>query len=96
MKLSNKTYDVLKIVAWIFVPLASFVSALCIIWGVPMAEQITATLTAFNTLLGALLHTANKEYYTENETQMFNEDLLKDMLGFNEDLYEEGVKESEE
>lgn len=96
MKMSDKTYDTLKVVAWIFVPLASFISAVCVIWNVPFAEQITATLTAFNTLLGALLHTANKDWYENNETQMFNEDLLKDMLGFNEDLYEEGVKESEE
>ena len=96
MKMTDKTYDVLKVAVWIFVPLASFISAVCVIWKVPMAEQITATLTAFNTFLGALLHKTSKDWYEDNETQMFNEDLLKDMLGFNEDLYEEGEKESEE
>lgn len=55
MKLSNKTYDILKKVALILAPLITFIGALCAIWGVPHSEQITATLAALDTLIGSLL-----------------------------------------
>ena len=55
MKVSNSTYDTLKKIALIAAPLITFLGAVCVIWHVPYAEQITATLAAFDTLLGSIL-----------------------------------------
>ena len=60
--MSNRTYDTLKTIAFIFAPLATFIGAVCIIWGVPFSEQITATLAALDTLLGALLGKSSRDY----------------------------------
>lgn len=65
MIFDNKTYDILKKIAFIFAPFATFVGAVCIIWGVPFSEQITATLAAFDTLLGALLGKSSKDYHAQ-------------------------------
>lgn len=67
MKLSNKSYDILKTFAWIVVPALTFIGAVCIIWNVPFAEQITATLAAFDTFLGTLLKTSNYQYNKPDE-----------------------------
>ena len=69
MIFDNKTYDLLKKVAFIFAPLAVFIGAICIIWGVPYSEQITATLSALNALLGALLGKSSKDYYEQTSVE---------------------------
>lgn len=60
--MSNRTYDIIKMVALIAVPLFAFIGAVCTIWGVPHSEQITATLTALDTLLGAIVAILSKMY----------------------------------
>lgn len=60
--INNKVYDILKLCAILIVPIATFIGALLIIWHIPYAEQITASLAALETLLGALV-TALKSYY---------------------------------
>ena len=56
MKLSNKTYDVLKWIAQIGLPaIATLYSALAGIWGLPYGEQIVGTIVAVDTCLGVLL-----------------------------------------
>ena len=60
--MSNRTYDIIKLISLIAVPLVAFISALMTIWNVPHGEQITATLTAVDTLLGALVVILAKEY----------------------------------
>ena len=60
--MSNKTYDTIKLISLIAVPLVAFISALMTIWNVPHGEQITATLTAIDTLLGAIVVILSKEY----------------------------------
>lgn len=60
--MSNRTYDIIKLVALIAVPLFAFIGAVCTIWGVPHSEQITATLTALDTLLGAIVAILSKMY----------------------------------
>jgi len=96
MKLSNKTYDVLK---WIALTALPACEALWLtlggIWNFPHVTEIGATIAAIDVFLGALLGISNVKYKDEGMTQMFNEDLLKDMLGFDEDLHELGEKESE-
>lgn len=96
MKLSNKTYDILKIIVWVFAPLATLIAAICVIWGIPYSEQITATLAAINAFLGSLLGKSNADYNKEQTTEVYNSDLLKDMLGFDEYLNLMGEAESEE
>ena len=66
MKMQNETYDKLKLIAWILAPVITFVGALCSIWGIEHADKITATLAAFDTLLGSLLTISNMNYYKEN------------------------------
>lgn len=63
--MSNKTYDRLKTIALIVAPLLTFLAALCIIWKVPFAEQITASLAALDAMLGTILRKLGIEYNTE-------------------------------
>jgi len=66
MKLSNKTYDVLKWIAQIAIPaVATLYFALAQIWGLPYGEQIVGTLTAVDAFLGALLGISTANYKKE-------------------------------
>lgn len=62
MQMSNKTYDTLKNIALLVVPFIAFLSTLCTIWDVPYSQQITATLVAVDTLLGAFIKLASMSY----------------------------------
>ena len=67
MRLSNKTYDVLKYIALIVLPaLAVFYAALSKIWpGMPYPVEIPATIMAVDTLLGELLKLSSDKYKAE-------------------------------
>jgi len=68
MKLSNKTYDILKWVAQIFLPaLGTLYFALSQIWGLPYGEQIVGTITAVDAFLGMLLGISSAQYKKGNE-----------------------------
>ena len=61
--MSNKTYDILKYIALIVLPaIVTFWLAIANIWGLPYGEQIGATLTAIDMLLGALLKLSSDNY----------------------------------
>ena len=63
MKLSDKTYNVLKWISIIALPaIGTFYFALAGIWGLPYGEQIVGTLVAVETLLGALLGISTVQY----------------------------------
>lgn len=63
MKMSNKTYDILKFIAQIVLPAAgTLYSALAGIWGFPYGEEIVATIVAIDTALGALLGLSTMQY----------------------------------
>ena len=66
MKLQNNTYDKLKLVALLLIPLITFLSAVGDIWSIPYCTQITATLAALDTLLGALLKISSDNYHGGN------------------------------
>ena len=67
MKISDKTYQILKWVAIIVMPaLATFCVAMGEIWGIPYTTQIASTLTALATFLGALLGIASAQYNSDN------------------------------
>lgn len=59
----NKTYDVLKVVAQIWLPaIATLYFALSSIWGLPYGEQIVGTITAVDAFLGAILGISTINY----------------------------------
>lgn len=67
MKLSNKTYDILKWIALIVLPaLSTLYAVLSGIWYLPFGEQIPATITAVDTFLGALLGISAVKYNKES------------------------------
>lgn len=65
--MSNKTYDIIKNVSLIAAPVLVFVSALVSIWNVPHMTEITATLAALDSLLGAIVIVAKKIYDGKSE-----------------------------
>lgn len=63
MQMSDKVYNILKYIAMIGLPaLGTFYFALAGIWGLPYGEQIVGTITAIDTLLGALLGISTATY----------------------------------
>lgn len=60
--MSNKTYDIIKNIALILTPVLAFLASLVSIWGIPYGAEITATLTALDTLAGAIVIVAKKIY----------------------------------
>lgn len=66
MKMSDKTYDMLKFIAQIVLPAAgALYFALAGIWGLPYSEQIVGTITAVDAFLGALLGISTAQYNKE-------------------------------
>lgn len=70
--MSDKAYDVLKFIAQIVLPaLATFYLTLAGIWSLPYGEQISGTIMAIDTLLGAILMISSTKYNSNtvsNET----------------------------
>lgn len=63
MKFSNKTYDILKWIAMLFLPaLATLYLALAGIWGIPYGEEVSGTIMALDTFLGVILGISNAQY----------------------------------
>ena len=61
--MSNKIYDILKFVAQIVLPaLATFYVTIANIWSLPFGEQISGTIMAVDTLLGAVLMISSSNY----------------------------------
>lgn len=70
MIMSNKVYDVLKFVAQIVLPaLATFYLTLAGIWGLPFGEQVSGTIMALDTFLGAVLMISSNKYNKENKEE---------------------------
>ena len=68
--MSNKTYDTLKNLCLIVIPFLAFISTLCEIWEVPYTEQITASLVAVETFLGAVVKISNVNYTKKKEEEL--------------------------
>jgi hypothetical protein len=61
--MSNKVYDVLKKIALVILPpIATFYSAMAVIWGWPYGEEVVGTIVAVETLLGAWLQISTTKY----------------------------------
>ena len=60
--INDKVYDTLKIIALAIVPVLAFIASLVNIWDVPNADKITASLTALDTMISALVVVLNTIY----------------------------------
>lgn len=66
MKLNNKVYDVLKWVALLALPaLATLIATIFKIWNIPYGVEISATIMAIDTFLGAILGISTYNYNKE-------------------------------
>lgn len=63
MKLSNRTYDILKYIAQIVLPaLGALYFGLAKIWGLPYGTEIVGTIAVVDTFLGTLLGLSTMNY----------------------------------
>ena len=63
MKIKDSVYDCLKWVAIIVLPaLATLVTVVFKVWGIPYGDEIAQTITAVATFLGAVLMVSNATY----------------------------------
>lgn len=65
MKMSNKTYDILKLISLIATPLVTFIMAMTEIWGFRYGAEIAATVSAVGALVGAILTKSSYDYKVE-------------------------------
>lgn len=70
MRLPNKIYDIMKWAAIIAMPaLSTFVTVVFKIWGFQYGPEISQTITAVATLMGALLCVSNINYKGDEEEE---------------------------
>ena len=63
MKMSDKTYNILKWIAMVLLPaIGTLYFALAGIWDFPYGEQIVGTITAVDTFLGVILGISTAQY----------------------------------
>lgn len=62
MIMSNKTYDILKFIALLILPISEFIGSIATIWKLPFGPEITATLIAVDVLLGAIVKISADKY----------------------------------
>lgn len=68
MKFNDKVYDCLKYLTIICLPaVQTFYAAVSKIWGFPYSVEVTGTIGAVATLLGALICISTAEYNKEKE-----------------------------
>jgi hypothetical protein len=64
MKLSDRTYDILKWVALVVIPAsATLVLTVGKIWGLPYYDNIGATISAIGLFIAAIIGVSSKDYY---------------------------------
>ena len=67
MKMSNKTYDILKKICLMITPFVTFILALTDVWGFAWGAELAATMSAIGVLLGACLDISSKHYEPGDE-----------------------------
>ena len=66
--MSNKMYDILKWIAQIVLPsIATFYVTIASLWNLPFPEEISGTVMAVDTLLGAILMISSENYKKEGK-----------------------------
>lgn len=80
MIVSNKVYDILKhIVTWVLPALATLVITLGEIWGWGWSVQVSATITAITTFLGASLCIGSKTYKNLVDAEKMRQGIERDI-----------------
>lgn len=69
MNMSNNTYDILKKISLILVPLTTLILTLSDIWGFAYGTQVAATVSAIGLFIGACLTISSKNYSPEDEEE---------------------------
>lgn len=72
MKLSNKSYDILKKISLYVLPaLATLILGIGQVWDFPISDKIAQTITLLitfsDTVLGGLLHVSSNNYWKNEE-----------------------------
>ncbi len=68
LMLTNRAYDILKYLCLIGLPaLATLVSALGAIWGIPYTDKIVLTINAVALFIGALIGVSCAQYKKSHE-----------------------------
>lgn len=95
LKMKDSTYDTLKYIVTIALPATEALwLTLGKIWNFPYVVEIGSSIAAVTLFLATLLHISNEQYKQDGQTKMFNEDMLKDMVHYDEAVEE--IEESEE
>lgn len=94
--ITNEGYDRLKavVVKWQYIVV--FIALIVKTFNVQYGVETVTLVAGIGAMLAGLLDISNSNYHGEKMVKMFNEDLLKDMLGFDADLHLIGELESEE
>ena len=95
-KLSNEQYDNLKAVVLKWHYLVVFIALIVKTFDVQYGIETVTIVSGIGAMLAGLMGISSANYTGDKMTAMFNEDLLKDMLGYTEDLHHMGEAESEE
>lgn len=70
--MSNKTYDILKKIAQVWIPaISTTYFSLASIWNLPYSEEIVGTLAALDACMGILLGISTAKY---NRTELGSEE----------------------
>ena len=68
---NDKIYDTLKEIALIVLPaIATLYLTLAGIWKLPYPQEVSGTIIAIDTFLGAILHISNKQYKEAQEEDL--------------------------
>lgn len=66
--MSNKLYDILKLISMIATPLATFILTMTDIWGLnEYGTAIAASVSALGILLGGILKITSDKYWEEHD-----------------------------
>ena len=60
--MSNKTYDTIKILALLILPIGALIATVGSIWGIPYGEQIQQTCIALDTFAGVIVTIAKAKW----------------------------------
>ena len=63
----NGSYDILKILSSLILPIGTFVTCLMTTWHIPYSEEVMKTFAALNVLIGTIVGIAKKQYDAKNE-----------------------------
>ena len=66
MILSNKAYDILKVIALLILPIGTLLATVMDIWQIPHADQIQQTFVALDVFAGVIVQAAKMKYDKEN------------------------------